>query len=437
MKTNRTKRATRDDDMTGTSGRTPKPASGPGAAQRARPEREEPRSGRGPARAGRSRSAIGGSQSDPDAGTEQLDHRKAAILKAVVAEYIDTAQPVGSAHISGNPGVEVSSATVRSEMAALERDGYLAQPHTSAGRIPTDKGYRFFVDHLGRPGALGPHERHEVRNFFAHVHGEVEELLGRTSGLLAGLTDYAAVVVGPRHESATIRSVQLVGLSTRLALLVVVLSDGAVEKRTVDMPADTPDDLLAEAAAHLTAHTRGGTLANPGAVPELREPSLNTVIRCGVAALRELSGTGEPDHVFVGGSSRMASAFDAVETVRSVLSILEQQLVVVELIEDILDRGLSVAIGAEHGFEPLAACALVLAPVAIEGEVAGTIGVVGPTRMHYPRALAAVELVGEQLGEHLGTSTSTGHSAAAARAPKAGSSGARRGKRQKESDGGR
>ncbi|HXQ90438.1 MAG TPA: HrcA family transcriptional regulator, partial [Acidimicrobiales bacterium] len=94
--------------------------------------------------------------------------------------------------------------------------------------------------------------------------------------------------------------------------------------------------------------------------------------------------------------------------VRSVLSILEQQLVVVELIEDILDRGLSVAIGAEHGFEPLAACALVLAPVAIEGEVAGTIGVVGPTRMHYPRALAAVELVGEQLGEHLGATTSSG-----------------------------
>ncbi len=159
----------------------------------------------------------------------------------------------------------------------------------------------------------------------------------------------------------------------------VVLSDGAVEKRTVDLPADTSDDLLAEAAVHLTTCTRGGTLANPGAVPELRGRPLDAVIACGVAGLGELAQAGEPDHVFVGGSSRMASAFDAVETVRSVLSILEQQLVVVELIEDILDRGLSVAIGAEHGFEPLASCALVLAPVAIEGEVAGTIGVVGPT----------------------------------------------------------
>jgi heat-inducible transcriptional repressor len=378
----------------------------------ARPSRHAPKP---PARQGsghdRSR-APDGDHTEGD-GDTRLDHRKAAILNAVVSEYIETAQPVGSAHITGNPGVEVSSATVRSEMAALERDGYLAQPHTSAGRIPTDKGYRFFVDHLGRPGTLGPHERHEVRKFFAHVHGEVEDLLGRTSGLLAGLTDYAAVVVGPRHESATIRSVQLVGLSPRLALLVVVLSDGAVEKRTLDLPAETSDDMLADAAGHLNSCTRGGTLASPGAVPELGDDaSLNAVIGCGVAALGELGAAGEPDHVFVGGSSRMASAFDAVETVRSVLSILEQQLVVVELIEDILDRGLSVAIGAEHGFEPLAACALVLAPVAIEGEVAGTIGVVGPTRMHYPRALAAVELVGEQLGEHLGASTSTGRAGA-------------------------
>jgi heat-inducible transcriptional repressor len=391
MKANRTTRTERDENTTRPSRRAPKPT------RRQSPEPAAP----GPGATG------GDAEGD---GDTVLDHRKAAILNAVVAEYIETAQPVGSAHITGNPGVEVSSATVRSEMAALERDGYLAQPHTSAGRIPTDKGYRFFVDHLGRPGTLGPHERHEVRRFFAHVHGEVEDLLGRTSGLLAGLTDYAAVVVGPRHESATIRSVQLVGLSPRLALLVVVLSDGAVEKRTVDLPDDTSDDLLARAATHVATSTRGGTLATPGAVPELRDAALNAVVRGAVTALGELSTAGEPDHVFVGGSSRMASAFDAVETVRSVLSILEQQLVVVELIEDILDRGLSVAIGAEHGFEPLAACALVLAPVAIEGEVAGTIGVVGPTRMHYPRALAAVELVGEQLGEHLGATTSTGRS---------------------------
>jgi len=323
-----------------------------------------------------------------------------------VSEYIETAEPVGSAHITGTPGVEVSSATVRSDMAALERDGYLTQPHTSAGRIPTDKGYRFFVDTLGAPGALGPVQRQEVRRFFAHVHGAVEDLLGHTSGLLANLTDYAAVVVGPTHDSATIRSVQLVDLGPNLALLVVVFSDGSVEKRAVELNGDIDDTILAAAAAHMTAHLRGRTLTDPGLIPDRGDTAFDMAVRLGTQALSELSAADEPEHVFVGGSSRMASAFDAVETVRSVLSILEQQLVVVELVEHILDRGLSVAIGSEHGFEPLASCALVLAPVSVDGETAGTIGVVGPTRMNYPRALAAVQVVGERLGERLGSSGS-------------------------------
>jgi heat-inducible transcriptional repressor len=341
-----------------------------------------------------------------DEPEDELDSRKAAILNAVVSEYIETAEPVGSAHITGTPGVEVSSATVRSDMAALERDGYLTQPHTSAGRIPTDKGYRFFVDTLGAPGALGPVQRQEVRRFFAHVHGAVEDLLGHTSGLLANLTDYAAVVVGPTHDTATIRSVQLVDLGPNLALLVVVLSDGAVEKRAIELTGDIDDTVLTAAASHMTTHLRGRTLGDPGSIPDRGDSAFDLAVRLGVQALSELSQADEPEHVFVGGSSRMASAFDAVETVRSVLSILEQQLVVVELVEHILDRGLSVAIGSEHGFEPLASCALVLAPVSVDGETAGTIGVVGPTRMNYPRALAAVQLVGERLGERLGSSGS-------------------------------
>src|SRR5579883_3446607 len=124
-----------------------------------------------------------------------MDERKAAILRAVVSSYIKTAQPVGSAHVTRAPGVEVSAATVRNEMAALEREGYLVQPHTSAGRVPTDKGYRFFVDSLSEPGELGPAQRQLVRDFFAHAHGELEQMLADTSKLLARLTDCAAVVV--------------------------------------------------------------------------------------------------------------------------------------------------------------------------------------------------------------------------------------------------
>ena len=324
------------------------------------------------------------------------------MLNAVVAEYIDSAQPVGSGHITGRPGLEVSSATVRSDMAALERDGYLTQPHTSAGRIPTDKGYRFFVDHLGRQGTLGPDQRQQVRQFFRRVHGEMDDLLGRTSGLLADLTDYAAVVVGPGHDRSTVRSVQIVDLGPRLALLVVVLSDGSVEKATLDLPQAVDESALTTVAGLLTGALRDKALSEASGLGPA-ETAHGELFRRAALTLSAMATPDDHEHVFVGGSSRMAAAFDAMDTVRSVLSILEQQLDVVELLEQILDRGLSVAIGTEHGFEPLASCALVVAPVAVEGEAAGTIGVLGPTRMHYPRALAAVQLVGERLSERLAT----------------------------------
>ena len=136
-----------------------------------------------------------------------LDARKAAILEAVVTEYIGSAQPVGSQHVVRSAGVNVSSATVRAEMVALEREGYLVQPHTSAGRIPTDKGYRFFVDQLTEPGVLGPTQRQKVARFFDQVHGEMEGMLEHTSGLLSDLTSYASVVVSAGHEQSAVLSV--------------------------------------------------------------------------------------------------------------------------------------------------------------------------------------------------------------------------------------
>jgi heat-inducible transcriptional repressor len=344
----------------------------------------------------------------PPPSPRALEPRRAAILEAVVTEYIDTAQPVGSQHVVGAPGVNVSSATVRADMAALETDGYLVQPHTSAGRIPTDQGYRFFVDHLAEPGILGPAQRHRVHQFFDQVHGEMEDLLEQTSGLLSELTSYAAMVVGPSHDTATIRSVQLVGLAPRMALLVLVLSDGAVEKRTVELDSDASDELLTTAAAHVSAHVHGRTLSAAGPVPPCGDAELDRVTSSASAALGALVRGGEGDHVFVGSPSRVAIAFDAVETVRSVLAILEQQLVVVNLLRDVLGRGLSVAIGTEHGYEPLSSCAVVVAPLSIDGYDAGAVGLLGPTRMNYPQALAAAHVVGERLGQRIAGSMGAG-----------------------------
>jgi heat-inducible transcriptional repressor len=328
-----------------------------------------------------------------------LDERKAAILRAVVSEYIETAQPVGSGHVVQEAGLGVSPATVRNEMAVLEREGYLVQPHTSAGRIPTDKGYRFFVDQLTAPGTLDAGKRQQVRDFFRAAHGELERMLADTSRLLSNLTNYAAVVVGPPHEAATIRSVQLVGLGPRIALAVAVLSNGVVEKRSLELKEEPGDERLGAATAALNGNLVGRPLGTLGVVLETGDAATDELVRAAMTALRVHED--EPDHVFVGGTSRMARAFDAVDTVREVLGILEEQYVVVGLLRDVLDRGLSVAIGVEHGYQPLWECALVVAPYEVEGERAGSIGVLGPTRMNYPEAMAAVAAVSQRLGKHL------------------------------------
>jgi heat-inducible transcriptional repressor len=332
-----------------------------------------------------------------------LNSRRAAILEAVVTEYIGTAEPVGSSHVASAPGVQVSSATVRSEMVALERDGYLVQPHTSAGRIPTDKGYRFFVDHLTEPGVLGPTQRQQVSHFFDQVHIEMETMLERATGLLTEMTSYAAVVVGPSHDSAVIRSVQVVGLGPRHALLVVVLSDGAVEKRTIEFEVEVSDDTLAQVGALLGSHLIGRTGSASWTVPLSGNVEVDRVVAEAATAFGLIERSIESDQVFVGGPSRLVESFDAVDTVRSVLGILEQQLVVVTLLRDVLSSGLSVAIGTEHGYEPLASCAVVVAPVSLDGQELGAVGLLGPTRMDYPRALAAAHVVGERLGERLGS----------------------------------
>jgi heat-inducible transcriptional repressor len=289
---------------------------------------------------------------------------------------------------------------VRNDMAALEHEGYLRQPHTSAGRVPTDKGYRYFVDTLRGPGHLGTAQVQQVRSFFAKAHGELEQMLHSTSRLLSDLTKHTAVVIGRPPEATSVRSVQLVGLGGGVALVVLVMSSGAIEKRTIELPTDTGDDRLAAATAHLTRHLIGSHPSGfPASVPSSGDQLTDGLATAAIAALRGVHDADE--QMFIGGASRMALAFDAVETVREVLGILEQQYVVVTVLRDVLDRGLQVAIGAETGLETLAECSLVVAPYEIEGEEAGTIGVLGPTRMNYPQALAAVAVVSKRLSHHL------------------------------------
>jgi heat-inducible transcriptional repressor len=334
----------------------------------------------------------------------QLDQRKAAILRAVVQQYIETAQPVGSTTVAARPDVAVSSATVRNEMTVLERDGYLAQPHTSAGRVPTEKGYRFFVDGLGGVDSPSPGNVRAVRDFFASAHGELESMLRETTRLLSSLTQSAAVVVGDPPEVATVRSVQLVDLSPRTVLAVVVLSNGVVLKRTFDPGPHAPDGVSADELAAAQALVAQGIVGT--GVADLASWAAPTgapgaTVADAAADSVRLAVAEAGQQVYVDGAAHVAGSFDTRETVEQVLTILEQHFVVVSLLKELIDGGLTVAIGSETGVETLADCALVVAPYSAGGTPAGAIAVLGPTRMDYAETVSTVSVVSRRLSRML------------------------------------
>ena len=193
-----------------------------------------------------------------------LDDRKKAILRAVVETYIETAEPVGSSLAGEAADLGVSSATIRNELSQLDQHGYLTQPHTSAGRIPTDKAYRAFVDDLDRSQLeLGDNER--VQDFFDQKHNEIEQMLEHTTSLLSELTGVASVVVAPDKDHATVRSVQLVELAPTVVLAVMVLSDGTVEKATIDLVDEVDEVTIAVASGHLSAAMVGRSICDAAA----------------------------------------------------------------------------------------------------------------------------------------------------------------------------
>src|SRR3954467_655697 len=338
----------------------------------------------------------------------ELDDRKATILRAIVEEHIPPAQPVGSQTIARSRNLGVSSATVRNDMTVLEREGYLVQPHTSAGRVPTDRGYRFFVDNSPRQPGLAPAQRRVVSDFFTlfqSAHQVLEELLHETSQLLARVSTHTAVVVGPHVEVATVRSVQLVMLQPTLVLALAILSNGRVEKSILHVAPDLDDATVATAGALLDTQLAG---ARWNRIPEVRPgagPAADTIARDARDALAARAGQELFEPLYVGGASRLAAdqeAFPTTDSAARLLELLERQGEVVSFVHDLLDQGdTTVRIGSENSIDELRDCSIVVAPYKVDGEVAGTVGVLGPTRMDYRQALAAVEAISQQLGDVL------------------------------------
>ena len=335
----------------------------------------------------------------------ELDERKAAILRSIVEHYVASAQPVGSQTVTQTAGLGVSAATVRNEMSVLERDGLIAQPHTSAGRVPTDAGYRYYVDHLAGAGALPVADRRRIAEFFTSASLAMDDLLHETSQLLARVTAHAAVVVGPQADAVTVRSAHLAQLQPRVLLAVLVLSNGAVEKETVLLDADADPDDVAAASGRLAAHLTGRRLAELPATTYTGAPAdpVDALAQASSDALAAYIGVHHGEPVYVGGASWIAAEQEAFASTSAsgLLLLLEQHVVLCALLRELLGPGLTVRIGAENELADLRECSLVLAPYIVEGEAVGTVGVLGPTRMDYRTAQAAVATVSRQLGQQL------------------------------------
>jgi heat-inducible transcriptional repressor len=333
-----------------------------------------------------------------------LDDRKLAVLRAVVEDYVSTMEPVGSKSLVDRHHLDVSPATIRNDMAVLEEQGYIAQPHTSAGRIPTDKGYRLFVDRLSGVKPLSAAERRAIETFLAGAY-DLDDVVMRTVRLLAQLTRQVAVVQYPSLTRSAIRHVELVPLAAKRLLLVLITDTGRVEQRTVDLPGPIDEDAVTQLRAVLNACLDGRMLTEVASVVAELPERVQPQDRPNAAAvfsviLESLAGRNE-EKIVVGGASNLTPA-DFSKGLREVLESLEEQVVLMRLLGEAVDQSsLTVRIGAENPVAGLRSTSVVAVGYGTGDQALARMGVLGPTRMDYPTAMGAVRAVARYVGQIL------------------------------------
>jgi heat-inducible transcriptional repressor len=321
------------------------------------------------------------------------DDRRLAVLRAIVEDYVATQEPVGSKALVERHSLGVSPATVRNDMAALEEEGFITQPHTSAGRIPTDKGYRLFVDRLT---TLKPMSTAEKRAIATLLDGAVDldDVVHRSVRLLSQLTRQVAVVQYPTLSRSTVRHVELVALAPTRVLVVLILSTGRVEQRLVELEQPIGDADLADVRATVHRAALGETIAS--ALTSLRaidDPGAATASV--VATLVEaMSDHRSDERVVVGGTANLARYGDSFDVdVRPLLEALEEHVVLLKLLGEAHSGGVVVRIGHEGPYEELSSTSVVSTGYGPGDEALATLGIVGPTRMDYPGTMVAVRAV--------------------------------------------
>lgn len=336
-----------------------------------------------------------------------LDARKRKILHAIVTDYISTAEPIGSRTISRKFDLGISPATIRNEMSDLEMLGYLEQLHTSSGRIPSAKGYRLYVDSLLSPESVSVNEISLINSWFQAKVRSVEEVFQETAKILSRMTRNISMVLAPQFSQCIFKYLQFLPLDDRRAIIIIVTDAGFVENKVINLPEGMSFEDLQRIAAGINSRLSGLAFdkIKSSILREIKADILQDshMFETAVEILKEALTVGKNERVYLGGTTQLLNQpeFRDVEKVKGLLGILEQE----KLLRDILhiqDRdGVMVTIGSENKYSGIQDCSMVQATYSIEGQVVGTIAVLGPTRMDYGKVMAILEFMHGHLGEIL------------------------------------
>jgi len=332
-----------------------------------------------------------------------MDERKKQVLHAIINDYVATAEPVGSRTISKKYGLGVSSATIRNEMSDLEDLGYIEQPHTSAGRIPSDKGYRYYVDCLMEKEKITLPEITRVTQLFAQKLTEMDQIVQATCHLLSQLTNYTAIILVPKQGEGTLERIQLIPVSMYRVMVVIVSNTGFINHRVLDLSNPIEPQRLQEMTNFLQNKLFGLNMeqVNLTLLKEItNQLSAHADFKDLVLGLMEqVSQSSKDERVFLGGALNMFNQpeFRDVEKLRTLLSSLEEDQVVKSILKKEGRAGTDISIGGENSIEGINQCSVITTDYKINGKTVGSIGILGPTRMNYSKAVTLVEYVTDQL----------------------------------------
>ncbi|KAI5914915.1 heat-inducible transcriptional repressor HrcA [Thauera sp. 2A1] len=335
-----------------------------------------------------------------------LDARSQILLKTLIERYIAEGQPVGSRALSRYSGLELSPATVRNVMSDLEEAGFIASPHTSAGRIPTARGYRFFVDALL---TVQPLQHAQMRELKGHLQpDQPQRLLNSASHVLSELTQFAGVVVAPRKDAVRIRQLEFISLSETRILLIIVTTAGDVQNRILLTRRPYTPGELSSAASYLNEHVAGlsfDEIRNRLRV-ELQQlrSDMTELMTATVDAGSEAAEETATNYV-ISGETNLLEVEDLssnMSRLRELFKLFDQKTGLMQLL-DLSNRaeGVQIFIGGESGLAPLDGCSVITAPYEVDGQVVGSVGVIGPTRMAYDRVIPIVDITARLLSSAL------------------------------------